>query len=146
MIDLVTREVSGILNANSTLIVTIEKAIYAGKKLTSDVIADAMITLEEAASSTAEILLSNEAMTVAAERYQCQQRWGGILAGSLGTAAETLGISLAIGAAIYGGYYAYSHWDDIKHFTSESLKTVESYMTSANNYFKKVWHFLDKML
>lgn len=147
MIDLATREVSGILNANSTWIVTIEKAIYAGEKLTSDVIADAMITLEEAASSTAEILLSNEAMTVAAEALSVPTAMeGGILAGSLGTAAETLGISLAIGAAIYGGYYAYSHWDDIKHFTSESLKTVESYMTSANNYFKKVWQFVDKML
>ncbi|MBH8622748.1 MULTISPECIES: hypothetical protein [Spiroplasma] len=40
---------------------------------------------------------------------------GGILAGSLGTALETMGISLIIGAAVYGGYYAYEHWDSIKH-------------------------------
>ncbi|ELL44160.1 hypothetical protein [Spiroplasma melliferum] len=39
---------------------------------------------------------------------------GGILAGTFGTAVETLGISLLIGAAIYGGYYTYTHWDNIK--------------------------------
>ncbi len=52
----------------------------------------------------------------------------GILVGSLGTAAETLGISLAIEAVIYGGYYAYHHWDNIKYFTSESVKTVGHYI------------------
>ncbi|ELL44158.1 hypothetical protein [Spiroplasma melliferum] len=146
MIDLVTREVSGILNANSTWIVTIEKAIYAGEKLTSDVIADAMIVLEEAASSTTEVLLSNEAMAVAAETLSIPTAVeGGIFAGSLGTAVETLGISLAIAAAIYGGYYAYTHWDDIKQFTSDSLKKAESYLVSANDYFKKIWHFVNKM-
>ncbi|QED25644.1 hypothetical protein [Spiroplasma citri] len=66
---------------------------------------------------------------------------GGILAGSLGTAAETLGISLAIGAAIYGGYYAYQHWDSVKHFASETLKTTESYIASTTNYLKSWWPF-----
>ncbi|PQP79102.1 hypothetical protein C6B38_02360 [Spiroplasma sp. ChiS] len=66
---------------------------------------------------------------------------GSILAGSLGTAAETLGISLAIGAAIYGGYYAYQHWDSVKHFASETLKTTESYISSATNYLKSWWPF-----
>ncbi|PQP79339.1 hypothetical protein C6B38_01565 [Spiroplasma sp. ChiS] len=66
---------------------------------------------------------------------------GGILAGSLGTAVETLGISLAIGAAIYGGYYAYQHWDSVKHFASETLKTTESYIASTSNYLKSWWSF-----
>ncbi|AOX44093.1 hypothetical protein S100390_v1c07570 [Spiroplasma sp. NBRC 100390] len=66
---------------------------------------------------------------------------GGILAGSLGTAAETLGISLAIGAVIAGGYYAYHHWDSIKHFASEALKTGEHYVSSASDYLKDWWPF-----
>ncbi|AOX44095.1 hypothetical protein S100390_v1c07590 [Spiroplasma sp. NBRC 100390] len=66
---------------------------------------------------------------------------GGILAGSLGTAAETLGVSLAIGAAIAGGYYAYHHWDSIKNFASESVKTVEHYVSSATDYLKGWWPF-----
>ncbi|WP_158676182.1 hypothetical protein [Spiroplasma poulsonii] len=52
-----------------------------------------------------------------------------------------MGISLAIGAAIYGGYYAYQHWDSVKHFASESLKTTEHYVSSAVNYLKGWWPF-----
>ncbi len=66
---------------------------------------------------------------------------GGILAGSLGTAAETLGVLLAIGAAIAGGYYAYQHWESIKNFASESVKTVEHYVSSATDYLKGWWPF-----
>nr|WP_011310489.1 hypothetical protein [Spiroplasma citri]CAI94312.1 putative transmembrane protein [Spiroplasma citri] len=60
----------------------------------------------------------------------------GVLAGSLGMAAETLGISLAIGAAIYGGYYTYQHWDSVKQSASETLKAAKHYISSATNYLK----------
>ncbi|KAF0850719.1 hypothetical protein [Spiroplasma poulsonii] len=66
---------------------------------------------------------------------------GGILAGSLGTAVKTLGISLAIGAAIYGGYYTYQHWDSVKHFVSEALTTTGHYVSSATDYLKGWWPF-----
>ncbi|KAF0850722.1 MAG: hypothetical protein EIB84_03860 [Spiroplasma poulsonii] len=86
-------------------------------------------------------VVSNEAVTVEGTLAAETAVEGGILAGSLGTAAETLGISLAIGAAIYGGYYAYHHWDSIKNFASESLKTTEHYVSSAVNYLKGWWPF-----
>ncbi len=134
IIDLVSKEVSGILNANSTWILTIEKAIYAGEKVATDVIAEAMIALEETASLTTGVLSNEAALAAAAEALSTPVTVeGGILAGSLGTAAQTLGISLAIGAVIAGGYYAYHHWDSIKHFASEALKTGEHYVSSASD-------------
>ena len=142
MIDLVSKEVSGILNADSTWILTIEKAIYVGEKVTTDVIADAMIVLEEAASLTTEVLSNEAALAIATEALSTSTAVeGGILAGSLGTAAETFGISLVIGAAIYGGYYTYQNWDSVKHFASEAAKTAEHYVSSATNYLKSWWPF-----
>lgn len=142
MIDLVSKEVSGILNADSTWILTIEKAIYVGEKATADIIADAMIALEEAASLTTEVLSNEAALATVAETLSTSTAVeGGILAGLLGTAGEPLGISLVIGLAIYGGYYAYHHWGSIKHFASESLKTTEHYVSSAVNYLKGWWPF-----
>ncbi|WHQ37490.1 hypothetical protein [Spiroplasma sp. SV19] len=142
MIDLVSKEVSGILNANSTWILTIEKAIYTGEKITTDIIAEAMIALEEAASSTAVILSNDAALATAAEALSTSTTVeGGLLAGSLGTALQTLGISLAIAAVIYGGYYAYQNWDSIKHFANETLKITEHYLSTATDYLKGWWPF-----
>ncbi|KAF0850721.1 hypothetical protein [Spiroplasma poulsonii] len=142
MIDLVSKEVSGILNADSTWILTIEKAIYVGEKATADIVADAMIALEEAASLTTEVLSNEAALATAAEALSTTTAVeGGILAGSLGTAVQTLGISLAIGAAIYGGYYTYQHWDSVKHFASEALTTTGHYVSSATDYLKGWWSF-----
>ncbi|WHQ37492.1 hypothetical protein [Spiroplasma sp. SV19] len=66
---------------------------------------------------------------------------GGLLAGSLGTAIETLGISLAIAAVIYGGYYAYQNWDSIKHFASEAFRATEHYFSTVADYLKSCWPF-----
>nr|CAI93821.1 putative transmembrane protein [Spiroplasma citri] len=111
----------------------LEKYVYIPEGLeTSDIIP----YLEEIG-----YVVSSEVLTVEETLAAEAAVEGGILAGSLGTAAETLGISLAIGAAIYGGYYTYQHWDSVKQSASETLKTTESYIASTTNYLKSWWPF-----
>ncbi|WP_101519307.1 hypothetical protein [Spiroplasma melliferum] len=64
----------------------------------------------------------------------------GLLTSSLGTAATTIGVTVAIALAIYGGYYTYTHWDDVKTFSNKAVNDVKHYISTTTDYLKN-WLF-----
>ncbi|AXF96545.1 hypothetical protein [Spiroplasma phoeniceum] len=60
----------------------------------------------------------------------------GLLTGSLGTLATALGLATAIALVIYGGYYTYTHWDDIKAFSNKAVNNAKHYISTTTDYLK----------
>ncbi|MFW4371291.1 MAG: hypothetical protein EHV01_005055 [Spiroplasma sp. hy2] len=59
-----------------------------------------------------------------------------LLTGSLGTVATALGVATAIALVIYGGYYTYTHWDDIKAFSNKAVNNAKHYISTTTDYLK----------
>ncbi|ELL44162.1 hypothetical protein [Spiroplasma melliferum] len=131
-----TFEWSNLFNEISSLGMTTKNLLVLAKNIAqriNQLIPDAFLPLENlTGSALAELEWIAGGATEAAVE-------GGILAGSLGTAVETLGISLLIGAVIYGGYYTYTHWDDVKHFANKISDFGKSVAKSVTNYFSSWW-------
>ncbi|ALA98090.1 hypothetical protein SKUN_001215 [Spiroplasma kunkelii CR2-3x] len=60
----------------------------------------------------------------------------GLLTGSLGTVVTALGLATAIALVIYGGYYTYTNWDDIKSFSNKAVNNAKHYISTTTDYLK----------